>query len=67
MVRARPKHRLSVFTADLRELLWRYKAELSVELDSKGHLNFDAALRVYWPDGTHDRLPNNIEGKEPPP
>lgn len=59
------ENRLRLFMADLQALLWQHDCELSVELDSDGRHNFDAELRVYWHYGTHDRLPTNIEGKEP--
>ena len=59
-----PEHRLSLFVDDLRQLLWKYKAELSVELDRNGKFDFDAALRVYWSDETYDRLPRTMVGQE---
>lgn len=58
------RERYDAFMADMRQLLRRYDAKLSVESDIDRRLNFNTELRVYWHDGTHEELPTNIGGKD---
>lgn len=58
-------NKLRLFIADLQELLWRHKAELSVGINVDRHRHDSAELLLYFSSGWSCELPSKIIGKEP--